>query len=192
MSAFAVLVMAACFGSLARQASAAEIPVAGQAAVLVTGQGPQPTWRRVITPVIASPLVTSLNAEVVQPEGTVESHHTPDLILRRTKAPDIASPLTLRSNDHLIEVRGGIACTRGEQYRVKVVVTQSATGAYAEGHTQAFCTGDKKVFTLLAAARGSTRFAPGEARAEAFATTLAHGVTTDTHSWWRTVLLQHP
>ena len=188
-SVVALVVMAVCFGSLVGQARAAEAPVVAQGAALETGQGPQVTWRRVITPYIVSPLMASPLAEMVQPEGTLGSHHPPELIIRRFISPDIASPLTLRTNDRLIAVRGGIACTRGEQFRVNVVVTQGTTGAYAEGHGQGFCTGEKQVFTLLAVARGSTRFAPGLARAEAFAATLAHGTVTDTHSWWRNVVL---
>jgi len=100
----------------------------------------------------------------VQDETVLDNHHAPALINRRYISPDIASPLVLRPNDRLIEVRGGIACTASEQFRVHVVVTQSATGAYAEGHTQGVCTGDKQVFTLLAVARGNTPFTPGAAR----------------------------
>lgn len=114
-----------------------------------------------------------------------------DLILRNIYSPDIASPLVLRPNDRLVEVRGGIACTAGERFRVRVVVNQSTSGAYAEGHTQGFCTGVNQIFTLLAVARGATRFEPGMARAEAFATTYFYGQPTDTHTWWRDVTLEH-
>ncbi len=188
-SVFALLVLAVCLGSLAGQAVAADMPVVRQMAVEEAQPGLQPTWRRIISPAVASPLAASLKVEAIGPGDSVETQPGPELIIRRFISPDIASPLTLRSNDRLIEVRGGIACTEGEQYRVRVVVTQSATGAYAEGHTQGWCTGDKQTFTLLAVAHGSRRFAAGAARVEAFAATLSHGTVTDTHSWWRTVLL---
>jgi uncharacterized protein (DUF433 family) len=113
-----------------------------------------------------------------------------DLILRNVYSPDIASPLVLRPNDRLVEVRGGIACTVGERYRVRVVVSQNTTGALAEGHTQGFCTGANQIFTLLAVARGSTKFETGTARAEAFAITFLHGQPTDRHTWWRDVSLE--
>lgn len=190
-SVVALVVMAVCFGSLARQASAAAAPVVHPSLVLETGGGPQPTWRRTISPAVGSALVAFPNDRVTQSDPLEELQRGPELIIRRFISPDIASPLTLRLNDRLIEVRGGIACTRGEQFRVNVVVTQTATGAYAEGQGQAFCTGEKQVFTLLAVARGATRFAPGLARVEAFAATLAHGTVTDTHSWWRNVTLIH-
>jgi hypothetical protein len=120
----------------------------------------------------------------------VQHDHGLDLILRNVYSPDIASPLVLRPNTRLVEVRGGIACTEGERFSLRVVVSQSTTGAYAEGRTQGFCTGANQIFTLLAVARGITRFDPGTARAEAVATTFLRGQPTDTHTWWRDVTLE--
>lgn len=134
-------------------------------------------------------LANAAHAPLIEQDAVRENTRAPELILRNVYSPDIASPLVLRPNDRLVEVRGGIACTAGERFKVRVVVTQSETGAYAEGHTQGFCTGANQIFTLLAVARGNTRFAPGTARAEAFATTFFYGHPTDTHSWWRRVTL---
>ena len=191
VSVFALMVLAVCFGALAGQAVAADMPVVRQLVAEEAHPGRQPTWRRSISPAVASPLTVSFNDQVVGPGEPVATLRATELIIRRYISPDIASPLTLRPNDRLIEVQGGIACTQGEQFRVRVTLTQSATGAYAEGHTQAFCTGEKQIFTLLAVARGATSFETGAARAEAVATTYSHGTPTDTHAGWRNVILGH-
>lgn len=139
--------------------------------------------------------VVSLAAEAPRPEVPAylmeDEGHGLDLIIRRYISPDIRSPLVLSANDRHIIVVGRMHCTQGERFRIDVTLQQAATGAYAEGHTQATCSGEIQLWEVDAVARGPVPFKSGPASASAVATTWARGRLTDTFHWSRNLTLVH-
>ncbi|MEO6408327.1 MAG: hypothetical protein ABIO45_06185 [Burkholderiaceae bacterium] len=83
---------------------------------------------------------------------------------------------------HLV-VTGPIACTAGERAHQRVIVTQRATGALAEGQTLVVCTGHLQQWEIHAAIQGRQTFQLGSATAVAAARTSERGETTDAHQW---------
>lgn len=101
---------------------------------------------------------------------------------------------TLTPSGHNVRVTGPIGCDAGEIVHIRVRVTQSSTGAIAEGTFHARCTGDREAMTtqpwsVRAATHGNVAFEPGEAHVEAWARTVNRGEQTDMHNWGRTVEL---
>lgn len=96
---------------------------------------------------------------------------------------------TLTPSGHTVAVTGPIGCDAGEIVHIRVRVTQSSTGAVAEGTFHARCTGDRQPWTVRAATQGSTSFDPGEAHVEAWSRTVDRGEQTDFVNWEREVEL---
>ena len=116
-------------------------------------------------------IVGCLLALVAQPALAAISQNTIDPVA------------TLSRRDRHVLVTGPIACTAGEKLSIRLTVTQSATGARAEGRTRLWCTGALQRWTVRATARGAARFDEGLAQVCAEAITRDRGVVTDTSQW---------
>ena len=86
-------------------------------------------------------------------------------------------------NGRHIVVTGPIACDEAETAYVRVVVTQRATGAVAEGSTFITCSGDTQQWEAQASSQGKATFEEGPATAVALGRTTFRGEATDAHQW---------
>jgi hypothetical protein len=80
-------------------------------------------------------------------------------------------------------VSGPIICDEGDQLRIQLTVWQDASGAYGEGRTQLWCTGELQQWSVRVVARGATTFEAGPAEACAVGITRHRGKTTDERAW---------
>jgi hypothetical protein len=90
---------------------------------------------------------------------------------------------TLKVHGRHAMVGGPIICDAGEQLRIHLTVWQESSGAYGEGRTQVWCTGELQQWSVRVVARGTTPFEAGAAEACAVGVTRHLGTTTDEHEW---------
>ena len=86
-------------------------------------------------------------------------------------------------NGRDVIVTGPLSCTEGERAYLRVTVTQSSTGAVAEGRTLITCIESTQQWGVHASTQGKETFEEGPATATAVARTTERGETTDAHQW---------
>ena len=91
----------------------------------------------------------------------------------------------LSHNERRVLATVRFACTAGERAHIHLIVTQTSTGARAEGRAQGVCTGTVQEWKVKASARGPARFDEGTAEACPSAFTRDRGRVTDSRSWCR-------
>lgn len=95
--------------------------------------------------------------------------------------------LRLANDGSIAAVSGQGACTAGDSITITFVVTQTSSGAIANGVWNGECTGQRQTWTQAPTATPSPNFDSGEAVACATAQTL--GDEPDTQEWCDPVFL---
>ena len=89
----------------------------------------------------------------------------------------------VRHNGREILVEGPIRCDKRETLRLRVTISQKATGAIAEGDTEEAATGGFQCWEVVAKCRGEAVFEEGWAQASVLGTTWLKGRITDVAQW---------
>ena len=93
------------------------------------------------------------------------------------------STLEVNDNGRRVSVTGTVACTAGEKVQIHVSITQSATGAVAEGNWKGDCTGSLQTWGTDAVLQRSGEFEAGDAQGVGLGVTSSHGKSTDAIQW---------
>lgn len=90
---------------------------------------------------------------------------------------------TLSADGRHVLVGGPLTCPEGATFRLRVSVTQRASGAYAEAIKTFACTGTAQHWSASARRTGGERFSAGAVEVCALGRTFAGGRVTDAHQW---------
>ena len=97
---------------------------------------------------------------------------------------------TLDAGGHVVDATGPIRCSQLERARIRVTVSQRATGAVAEGRWRGRCRRTTRTWTARRfVQRGAAIFEAGTAQACALAVTRTAERATDAKQWCRTIEL---
>lgn len=98
--------------------------------------------------------------------------------------------LLLNVDQQAVQVSGPGACAAGQQFTVAISITQSLSGATANGQVDGTCSGaDDQGFAGSASVTSGPPLALGAAQACGLATTSDSGGMTDQMQWCRDVVL---
>jgi len=173
-AALAVVAAATAIAGAAMPAAAAEPPLAA-------GFPPLTTFRS-----------TGIGLDAPAPAAaTIRDEPRPELAARRYITPtvalaDFAPAGSLQGNGHQVRVSGHIQCAAGALVRLRVTLTQTASGATGAGETVFTCAGPLQTWSALVVAPGRVPFQAGGVQACGGVTDPRGRVAGTVFQWCRT------
>jgi len=97
--------------------------------------------------------------------------------------------LEVNDNGRRVFVTGTVDCTAGGKVQIHVSITQSSTGAVAEGNWKGECTGSLQTWVTDAVVHGSGELEAGDAQGVGLGITSSSGKSTDALQWLNEITL---